>query len=128
MMWRDHAELSKWRKRGHAERHGPFFSRPFDESEMNRPRNSNAVRYSRCADAIVVAALGLIAFLLGCYQLFDTDLWWQLRSGQWILENRRLPQLDIFTFSSSDRACINLDWGFQVVLALAHALGETPGI
>ena len=95
---------------------------------MNCPRNSNAVRYSRYPDVILVAALGLIAFLLGCYQLFDTDVWWQLRSGQWILENRRLPQLDIFTFSSSDRAWINLHWGFQVVLALAYALGGTPGM
>src|ERR1700727_2354797 len=95
---------------------------------MSVPQIVNESRFSRSTDSILVAAVGMLAFLLGCYQLFDTDVWWQLRSGQWILENRRVPQLDIYTFSSSDRAWINLHWGFQVVLALAYALGGTPGM
>lgn len=89
---------------------------------------AHEARNSRAADLLLLAAMGVLAFLLGCYQLFDTDVWWQLRSGQWILENRRVPQLDIFTFSSENRIWIDLHWGFQVVLALAHALGGVPGM
>ena len=48
------------------------------------------------------------------------DAWWHLRSGQWILENRRLPTLDPFTFASADREWIDLHWGFQIPLALAY--------
>jgi hypothetical protein len=66
---------------------------------MNLPQIAHEARYLRPADVLLLAALGVLAFLLGCYELFDTDVWWQLRSGQWILENRRVPRLDIFTFS-----------------------------
>src|ERR1700722_7645735 len=95
---------------------------------MSVPQIVNESRFSRSTDSILVAAVGMLAFLLGCYQLFDTDVWWQLRSGQWILENRSIPQLDIFTFSSGDRAWIDLHWGLQVALALAHALAGIPGM
>jgi hypothetical protein len=105
-----------------------FVARPCDECEMNFPHFLNRARYSRQLELILVAALGLLAFLLGCYQIFDTDVWWQLRSGQWILENRRFPELDIYTFSSGNRVWIDLHWGFQVALALAHAQGGVPGM
>jgi hypothetical protein len=72
--------------------------------------------------------MALVAFLLGCYELFDTDVWWHLRSGQWILQNRRIPRLDVFTFSSPDRPWIDLHWGFQVALAASYATGGVPGL
>jgi tetratricopeptide (TPR) repeat protein len=77
---------------------------------------------------LLIATTALLAFLLGSYELFDPDVWWHLRSGQWILAHRRLPRLDIFTFSSADRVWIDLHWGFQVTLALAHALGGVSGM
>ncbi len=72
--------------------------------------------------------MAVLALLLGCYELFDTDVWWHLRSGQWILGHRRIPRVDIFTFPSADRAWIDLHWGFQVALAIAYALGRVPGM
>ena len=60
--------------------------------------------------------------------LFDTDIWWHVRSGEWILDHRRVPWLDPFTFASSDRVWIDLHWGFQVAIALAHRLGGVRGI
>ena len=47
---------------------------------------------------------------------------------RWILEHRRVPRLDPFTFSSADRPWIDLHWGFQVALATADALGGVPGM
>ena len=95
---------------------------------MNVPQISHQAWYSRPVDWLLVLATGVLAFALGCYQLFDTDVWWHLRSGQWILENRRIPQLDIFTFSSGNRVWIDLHWGFQVAVALAHAVGGVSGM
>ncbi|HKM52394.1 MAG TPA: tetratricopeptide repeat protein [Isosphaeraceae bacterium] len=80
------------------------------------------------ADGLIVVLLASIAFLLGCAMLFDTDIWWHVRSGEWILEHRRVPWLDPFTFTSSDRVWIDLHWGFQVAIALAHRLGGVRGI
>ncbi|MGC1720099.1 MAG: hypothetical protein WA746_14010, partial [Isosphaeraceae bacterium] len=56
----------------------------------------------------IVVLLGTIAFLLGCEQMFDTDIWWHVRSGEWILTTRRVPWLDPFTFASADRPWIDL--------------------
>ena len=80
------------------------------------------------ADGLIVVLLASIAFLLGCAMLFDTDIWWHVRSGEWILEHRRVPWLDPFTFASSDRVWIDLHWGFQVAIASVHRLGGVRGI
>jgi hypothetical protein len=72
--------------------------------------------------------MSLLAFVLGCYELIDTDVWWHLKAGRWILEHRRAPQLDPFTFSSADRTWIDLHWGFQLALATADTLGGVPGM
>jgi tetratricopeptide (TPR) repeat protein len=67
------------------------------------------------------------AAVLGCQELFDGDVWWHLRAGQWILANHRIPDLDPFTFTSADRPWVDLHWGFQTVLALAHRVGGIGG-
>jgi tetratricopeptide (TPR) repeat protein len=67
--------------------------------------------------------MAILAFLLGCVEMFDTDVWWHVRGGEWILAHRRVPRLDPFTFSSADRPWIDLHWGFQVILAQVHAVG-----
>lgn len=82
----------------------------------------------RRADRLLLVAMVILAALLGCYELFDADIWWHLRAGQWILENHRVARVDPFTFSSADRPWIDLHWGFQVALATAHALGGVPGM
>jgi tetratricopeptide (TPR) repeat protein len=84
-------------------------------------------RAAHLADRGVLLLVVVFAFLLGCQQLFDADFWWHLRSGQWILENRRVPSVDPFTFASADRAWIDLSWLFQVTLAIAFAMGGVRG-
>ena len=82
----------------------------------------------RRADRLLLLAMVILAGLLGCYELFDPDVWWHLRAGRWILEHRRIPRLDPFTFSSADRPWIDLHWGFQLALAAADAMGGVPGM
>ncbi len=79
-------------------------------------------------EGLIVVLLGSAALLLGFEVVFDTDIWWHVRSGEWILAARRVPWLDPFTFASADRPWIDLHWGFQVAVALAHRLAGVPGI
>jgi hypothetical protein len=74
-------------------------------------------------DGLLLVLLGAAAFLLGCYEMGDSDVWWHLRGGQWILENGRVPQHDPFTFGSADRLWVDLHWSYEVILALAYRLG-----
>ncbi len=95
---------------------------------MTSPRRASQATKTSRADRLLAAELGVLAILLGCYELFDPDIWWHLKSGQWILEHGRVPFLDIFTYSSSNRVWVDLHWGFQVALALAYALAGVAGM
>jgi hypothetical protein len=67
--------------------------------------------------------LGVVTFLGLIFPLYDTDFWWHLRTGEWILEQGWVPQLDLYTFADADRPWIDLHWGFQVLITLLHRVG-----
>ena len=85
-------------------------------------------RACRLADGLLVLLMVAVAFLLGCQELSDGDVWWHVRSGQWIWSHRSVPVLDPFTFASADRPWIDLHWLFQLMLAGSYALGRVPGM
>ena len=85
-------------------------------------------RARRLADVALLSLMVAAAFALGCQKLYDADVWWHLRAGQWIWANHRAPALDPFTFASADRPWIDLHWLFQVILAAVFAIGGVPGM
>ena len=78
--------------------------------------------------AFLVLLFGSVAFLLGCHDLQDNDVWWHLRAGEWILQNGRVPDRDPFSFPSRDRPWVDHSWLFQIVLLLIYRGGGVPGI
>jgi tetratricopeptide (TPR) repeat protein len=82
----------------------------------------------RLADGLLLMALAAIAFLLGCYELADTDVWWHLRGGQWIIEHGRVPSADPFTFGSEDKIWVDIHWSYEVILALAYRAGGAAAL
>jgi tetratricopeptide (TPR) repeat protein len=91
-------------------------------------RSLLASRAEPLIDRLLLACLVGIAFLLGCYEMGDTDVWWHLRGGQWILEHGRVPGLDPFTFGSADRPWIDIHWSYEVALALVYRAGGVGGL
>jgi hypothetical protein len=79
-------------------------------------------------DGFLLLLMIAAASLLGAQELFDADVWWHVRSGQWILSERTIPSVDAFTFTSGGRSWIDLHWLFQVVLAAAFQAGGVRGI
>jgi tetratricopeptide (TPR) repeat protein len=82
----------------------------------------------RLIDRLLVGLVVTAAFLLGCQELFDSDVWWHVRAGQWIWANSRVPDLDPFTFASADRHWIDLHWLFQLLLAGVYRLAGVRGM
>jgi hypothetical protein len=72
--------------------------------------------------------MAAVAFLLGCYEMGDSDVWWHLRGGQWILEQGHVPSVDPFTFGSEGKAWVDIHWSYEVVLALAYQAGGVPAL
>lgn len=68
-------------------------------------------------DAVVLAALLGLAFLLGCFPMSDFDVWWHLRTARLIAESSSFPTVDVLTYTNAGRPWIDLYWLFQLILA-----------
>ena len=75
------------------------------------------------------AAATLIVFVASrCLVPMDeTDLFYNLRLGEIILQTRHVPRTNLLSFTNPDFPDPNLAWLFQIVLALAHRAAGIPG-
>ncbi len=66
----------------------------------------------------------LLLVLLGCFiflvsfqkQHGDTDIFWALKSGEWIVTNFSVPLTDPFSYTFAGKEWIDFTWGFQVIV------------
>ncbi|MCP3369807.1 hypothetical protein [Bradyrhizobium cajani] len=75
-----------------------------------------------------IGALVYMFFLgVGDIMLRDSDTLWQIKVGQWILENRALPHTDIYSFTRAGEAWFSSSWLAQVLFALAYEPSNWSG-
>lgn len=65
-------------------------------------------------------ALYVIAAVAVTRPVLDEDIWWHLRTGQWVLEHGTVPQTDPFSAYGQGRAWVAYSWLFEVVVYLLH--------
>lgn len=68
----------------------------------------------------------LAVFAMAARVSVDTDTWWHLRTGQWIVENRSIPQTDPFSYTRFGENWQHPGWLVQVPMYLLYQLGG-PG-
>jgi len=59
----------------------------------------------------------IIAFVLGMKQLREPDVWWQLLSGRWMLDNGAVTRTDVFSYTMAGHKWINVKWLYEVIIA-----------
>jgi hypothetical protein len=64
---------------------------------------------------LLFAKLGGISFLLG-----DCDTGWHIRTGEWILQNGRIPDRDIFSFTKAGQPWFAWEWLWDVIFGWMH--------
>jgi hypothetical protein len=111
----------------------------------NRPRltdSTHATPPAAPARWLKTATLLLTGvFLLGLFstEIADTDFWWHLKTGQYIVERHSLPVPDPFAYTTSAAAAypgeehvrhFNLthEWLSQVLMYAVYAVAGFPGI
>ncbi|MDQ6875249.1 MAG: hypothetical protein M3042_09350 [Actinomycetota bacterium] len=57
----------------------------------------------------------------------DPDLWWHLRTGQWIVLHHRIPTVDHWSFAST-KPWVAHEWLAQVFLYMAYRSGGYHGV
>lgn len=59
----------------------------------------------------------LCAFVLGMKQLREPDMWWQLLSGRWMLDNGAVTRSDEFSYTMQGTKWINVKWLYEIFIA-----------
>lgn len=80
-----------------------------------------------------ISPLSLMMFLLlAAWQIdnsapySDPDTGWHIKAGEWIVQNGKLPAVDVWSYTAGDIKWFNLSWLFDVGLAGLHGLGGLP--
>ncbi|MCL4295144.1 MAG: hypothetical protein KJ077_05430 [Anaerolineae bacterium] len=77
---------------------------------------------------LLVAILFIAIFTMAVRLPADTDTWWHLRSGQYILENGAVPTTDPFSHTKAGQPWIDHGWLAQLFWYSLFALGGLPGL
>lgn len=65
----------------------------------------------------------LLAFIFGIKLIHEPDIWWMLRTGEWITQNG-VPNSDPFSFTYFGTDWLNVKWLFEVfVFAISKLFG-----
>jgi hypothetical protein len=70
---------------------------------------------------IALAFLGIV--IMAIRPMIDTDTWWHLRTGQWILENQALPDVDRFSLTRSGEPWYYPGWLSEILMFQVFSLG-----
>ena len=62
---------------------------------------------------IAILSLGLLA--MTARGTTDPDLWWHLRTGQWIVETGHIPHVDPFSFTRRGQPWVAHEWLSEIV-------------
>jgi len=64
----------------------------------------------------------LVAIAFSLKNIREPDIWWQLKTGEWILENHQVPKQDIFSYTFEGKPWINIKWGSEVLFAVVSKI------
>lgn len=79
--------------------------------------------------AFLMPMLYLFCRMHGMLNLLgDCDTGWHIRTGQWILANRRIPNHDMFSYSKPNGVWYAWEWLSDVVLAFLNSQGGLAAV
>ena len=78
----------------------------------------------------LVALVGLFLFVLlnMSLELHDPDIWLHLKTGEYIVQQKAIPQADIFSSVLSGKEWINHSWLTQVIFYLVYHFGGSDNL
>src|SRR4029450_643169 len=68
-----------------------------------------------------------LALINGRTLLNDSDTYWQIAVGQWILDHNALPRVDFYSFTKAGEPWTSSSWLAQVLYATSYNLAGWTG-
>lgn len=100
--------------------HPPFFGDAL--FLIDRKRMNNVLR------KLLVFFLFATVAAYSAHDIANLDIWYHLRSGRFILENFKIPQLNIFSYIAADHPSHDPYWLFQIIIYLTHRIAGANGL
>lgn len=66
--------------------------------------------------------------LFAAQKIFSFDIWWHLKTGEWIWHHKTVPHVDPFSYTFQGAEWINFEWLFQAVIYPIYQLGGFGGL
>jgi len=98
---------------------------------LTAPQTAPRPRIGAWLAAHAPAVIALIVFAAALWptaMLNDSDTWWHLSAGDWILAHRAVPHTDPFSWSVAGQAWIAHEWLSELIMSRAYALAGWPGL
>jgi len=77
---------------------------------------------------LALSTILLTTAVLSSHSLIDLDIWLHCKSGQNILSNLSVTDVNSYSFTSPDYQWHNHEWLFQVIVSLFHTAGGILGL
>jgi hypothetical protein len=77
---------------------------------------------------VTVVILFALIFAMAVRVPLDTDTWWHIESGEYIIENRSVPKTDPFSHTRGGEPWIDHSWGAQIIIYLTYELAGNAGL
>lgn len=77
---------------------------------------------------ILFALPALLLGILFVRPIIDTDLFWQLKTGDYIIETGSMPDKDPFAYTSKDAPLVNSYWVSQIAFSLLYRFSGFEGL
>jgi hypothetical protein len=72
--------------------------------------------------AFGILIFSIAIFLLNKRFLLDGDTYWHVTTGHWILAERAIPRMEIFSHTALGHPWLDVEWLAQIILYLSYAL------
>jgi tetratricopeptide (TPR) repeat protein len=75
----------------------------------------------------------LVVFFVFCalfaaHKIKSFDIWWHLKTGEWIWQHKAIPSVDPFSYTFRGAKWIDFEWLFQAVIYPIYQLGGFEGL
>jgi hypothetical protein len=77
---------------------------------------------------LLTAIVFIAIFTMAVRVPADSDTWWHLQSGRWIVENQAIPRTDPFSHTRFGETWVDHGWLAQIILYLVFDAGSYAGL
>lgn len=72
--------------------------------------------------------LFLSVFIISLFKIYESDAFWHLKSGEYIVKNLSVPKTDPFTINGENKQWANTYWFFEVITYFIYKLSGFTGL